>query len=411
MASALRDPAPPAQALAPRSVLVANPMQQHSHQLALALHEQGWLKAYWAGVPVVAPGESLPLWIPESYRNRVKTVEIPAALRCHPLRFQLGLRLGHKMLPQPWLGAPGDLVHRVFHWFDTWTAQRIAALKPAVVIAYENSAYHTFAAAKAVGAYCVLDAASVHQRVGIRLLGDVESEFDKEVNRRKDAEVELADLVLTCSPLAAETYISEGVPAAKVRPLLLGAQLPSLQASAPNRAVPRFLFAGALSRRKSVDLILQAFGSLAREGLAYELHFVGGMGDPDLMHLLKATPHTTYFPGVPQKELYPLMADADCLLLPSRFDSFGMVVAEAMACGTPALVSTFTGAKAIIEQTPGSGWIVEPKADAIRDQVRSLLLDPSQLARAREPARRAAEPFSWQAYRARAVSLLGDMLG
>lgn len=399
--------------IAPGSVLVANPMQQHSHQLALALHERGWLKAYWAGVPVAAPGEAPAFWMPDDFRSRVKTIDIPASLRKHPVRFQLGLRLGRKLLPQPWQGAPGDLVHRVFHWFDAWTAQRIAALRPAVVVAYENAAYHTFAAAKAVGATCVLDAASIHQRLAGRLLGGTETAFDKEVNRRKDVEVERADLVLTCSPLAAESYLAEGVPAAKVRPLLLGADLPSLQALPPTphpRAVPRFLFAGALSRRKSVDLILQAFDSLAREGLAYELHFIGGAGDDELMQLVKATPHATYFPGVPQAALYPLMAEADCLLLPSRFDSFGMVVAEAMACGTPALVSTFAGAKAIIEQTPGSGWIVEPQVDAIRDQVRTLLLDPGQLARAREPARRGAESFSWQAYRARAASLLGDML-
>ncbi|MBO9649992.1 MAG: glycosyltransferase family 4 protein [Variovorax sp.] len=399
--------------LEPASVLVANPMQQHSHQLALAMHEHGWLKAYWAGVPVVAPGESPPFWMPESFRRRIKTVDIPADLRLHPLRFQMGFRFGPKILPQPLLGAPGDLVHRVFHWFDAWTAQRVAALRPAVVIAYENSAYHTFAAAKAVGAYCVLDAASVHQRLSGRLLNRVETPFYKEINRRKDAEVELADLVLTCSPMAADSYVAEGVPADKIRPLLLGAQLPLGQNFSPRtttRAVPRFLFAGSLSRIKSIDLILQAFTSLAQEGLAYELHFVGGAGSADLMASLRATPHATYIPGVPQKELYPLMAEADCLLLPSRFDSFGMVVAEAMACGTPALVSTFTGAKAIIEQTPGSGWIVEPTMEAIRDQVRALLLDPSQLEQARAHARRAAEPFSWQAYRARAASLLGGML-
>ncbi|MBO9514725.1 MAG: glycosyltransferase family 4 protein [Variovorax sp.] len=396
--------------IAPGSVLVANPMQQHSHQLALALHEHGWLRAYWAGVPVVSPGEAPPFWMPESFRSRIKTVDIPPALRQHPMRFQMGLRLGRKL---PTGMAPGDLVHRVFHWFDAWTAKRIAALRPAVVVAYENAAYHTFEAAKAVGATCVLDAASIHQRLGTRLLGGAETPFDREVNRRKDVEVERADLILTCSPIAADSYLAEGVAASKVRPLLLGAELPSLEALPPRtsaRAVPRFLFAGALSRRKSVDLILEAFGALAREGLAYELHFVGGVGDADLMETLKATPHASYFPGVPQKALYPLMAEADCLLLPSRFDSFGMVVAEAMACGTPALVSTFTGAKAIIEQTPGSGWIVEPTADAIRNKVRALLLDPVQLARAREAARRAAEPFSWQAYRVRAASLLGDML-
>jgi glycosyltransferase involved in cell wall biosynthesis len=388
-------------------------MMQHSHQLALALHEQGWLKAYWSGIPVASPGESPPFWMPERLRRRVKTVDIPASLRRHPLRFQLGLRAGAR-LPPAVRGAPHDLEHRISHWFDTWTAHRINALRPQVVIAYENAAYHTFAAAKAVGAFCVLDAASLHQRFKRQLLTEhPDTPFNAEVSRRKDVEVECADLVLTCSPLAAESYVAEGVPASKIRPLLLGAELPVQQTPGPAAApktAPRFLFAGGLRRLKSIDLILQAFGRLAREGLAYELHFVGDLADPELAPLLQDTPHVTHLPGVPQSELYPLMAQADCLLLPSRFDSFGMVVAEAMACGTPALVSTCTGAKAMIEQTPGSGWIVEPEADAIHDQVRALLLDPAQLAHARDAARRAAEPFSWQAYRARAAALLSDVL-
>ena len=399
--------------LTPGSVLVAHPMLQHSHQLALALHERGWLKAYWSGVPVAAPGEATPFWMPEHFRRRIKTVDIPAALRRHPMRFQLGLRAGAK-LPRAVRGAPGDLEHYISHWFDTWTAHRIAALRPQVVIAYENAAYHTFAAAKAVGAFCVLDAASLHHRFKRRLLQEqLDTPFNEEVNRRKDAEVERADLVLTCSPLAAESYVAEGVPASKVRPLMLGAELPAQQIAtafpSPKKA-PRFLFAGTLRRLKSIDLILQAFDRLAREGLAYELHFVGNLADPELAPLLHATPHVTHLPGVPQKELYALMAQADCLLLPSRFDSFGMVVAEAMACGTPALVSTCTGAKAMIEQTPGSGWIVAPEADAIHAQVRALLLDPARLAGAREAARRAAEPFSWQGYRARAAALLSEVL-
>ena len=104
------------------------------------------------------------------------------------------------------------------------------------------------------------------------------------------------------------------------------------------------------------------------------------------------------------------MAAADCLLLPSRFDSFGMVVAEAMACGTPAIVSTQTGAKAIIEEVPGSGWIVEPDGDALFAQLRRLLADPAQLETARLHAKRAAESYTWQAYRGRARKLLSEAL-
>ena len=87
-----------------------------------------------------------------------------------------------------------------------------------------------------------------------------------------------------------------------------------------------------------------------------------------------------------------------------------MVVAEAMACGTPALVSTQTGAKAIIEEVPGSGWIVEPDGDALHAQLRRLILEPVLLEDARPHAQRAAESYTWQAYRRRATTLLAEAL-
>lgn len=402
--------AAPGRTLEKNSVLVAHPTLQHAHQLALALHERGLLKALWSGNPVAVPDEQLPWWVPTKYQRKVKRVDIPASMRAHPVQYQLALRVGMP-LSRRFGGRPGDMAHRVFHAFDAWTARRIHRLRPKVVVAYENSAYYTFAAAKAVGARCVLDAASLHHQSSIDLMQRVCTPFETEVNRRKDAETDMADLILTCSPLAADSYIAHGVPPSKVHPLLLGAELPlGLSAAVREAGAPLFIFAGVLSRRKSVDLILSAFQRLASEGFAYELRFVGNLADPALLDQVRNTPNTSYRSGVAQKDLYPMLAEADCLLLPSRFDSFGMVVAEAMACGTPALVSTQTGAKAIIEGLPGSGWIVEPEAEALYAQLRHLIGQPALLRAARERASRAAEAYTWQAYRDRAARLFEDFL-
>jgi len=87
--------------------------------------------------------------------------------------------------------------------------------------------------------------------------------------------------------------------------------------------------------------------------------------------------------------------------LPSRFDSFGMVVPEAMACGTPAIVSAQVGAKAMIEQFPGSGWIIEPDEDALYRCVKAHIQNRASLFSARTSALEAAQHFTWQAYRDR----------
>ena len=368
------------------------------------------LRCFCSGVPVAAAQDSLPWWLPDSYRKKIKRVEIPAALRMHPVRFQTLLRAGVAFGPT---GDRTDRAHRVFHWFDAWMARRVLRLQPKVVVAYENSASLTFQAAKEVGAFCVLDAPSVHHRSGAILMETEVTPYTPEINRRKDEEVRLADLVLTCSPFAANTYVDNGVPSAKVRALLLGAELPGdmTQSPRPGRSgPPRFVFAGALSRRKSVDLIVAAFRRLHDEGHGYELQFVGGVAEQDLLAEVLNTPNATYRAGVAQSDLFPQLAAADCLLLPSRFDSFGMVVAEAMACGTPALVSTQTGAKALIDALPGSGWVIEPTLESLHGALQRLLAEPSLLQAARGEAIKARDQFSWSAYRRRAGDLFEDIV-
>src|SRR3979490_880230 len=123
------------------SVFISHPGLQHSHQLALALHEQELLQEYWSGVPVMVNNNELPIWFPTKYAQRVKTIDIPKKIRRHPIIFQGLLRAG-ALLP---VGiSRSDYTHRVFHAFDWWVAQHIKNLKPKVVICYENSAYHTF---------------------------------------------------------------------------------------------------------------------------------------------------------------------------------------------------------------------------------------------------------------------------
>jgi glycosyltransferase involved in cell wall biosynthesis len=391
-----------------RSILVTHPGLQHSHQLAMALHEKALLQSFWSGVPVAAEGESLPWWLPARYRNKIRRVNIPRQLRRHPLRFQLIMQASHSVYSGR---TSSDVTHWIFHWFDAWAARQVRLLRPKTVVAYENAAYHTFQAAKEIGARCVLDAAAFHHQAAAELLGSAGTPYTPEINRRKDEEVRLADLILTCSPLAAESYLANGVPSAKIRPLVLGAEIPAdLPAWQPHSGPPRFVFAGSLSRLKSIDTILAAFRRMHAEGLAYTLEFVGGVSDPELLRAVLATPNARHTPSVPQKELFPILAHADCLLLPSRFDSFGMVVAEAMACGTPAIVSTRTGAKAMIEAFPGSGWIVEPEVESLHALLGRLTRNPEQLHAARATALQSGEAFSWATYRSRAGRLFEDFL-
>jgi glycosyltransferase involved in cell wall biosynthesis len=64
----------------------------------------------------------------------------------------------------------------------------------------------------------------------------------------------------------------------------------------------------------------------------------------------------------------------------------------------------------MVEDHPGSGWIVEPDADAIYAAARRLIENPALAAEARAPAMQSGQAFSWTNYRARAGQLMQDFL-
>lgn len=390
-------------------IFVCHPRTQHSQQLAWALQERNLLKEFWSGVPVLDDDEPPPFWLPEYYSRRLKRVSIPVTSRRHPLLFQ-ALWRADRFIPISILGS--DYNYRVFHFFDWWVAQHISKLKPKVVVAYENSAYHTFRAAKAIGARCILDAPSFHHSAIARLTTVKNTPYLKKINNRKDQEIALADMILTCSPLAAESYQAIGVSSNKILPMLLGATLPDGIDNWSSHTNPlHFIFAGGIRSLKGIDVILAAFKRIHLESLPYKLSFVGGEGEPGWIEKIRKTPNATYYPGVSQVELYKMLAQADCLLLPSRFDSFGMVVAEAFACGTPAIVSTQTGAKAMIEQFPNAGWIVlAGDEDDLYRCIKMRIKNREETFGARAYALEASRHFTWQSYRDRVGSSIENWI-
>lgn len=390
------------------SVLVVHPGLQHAHQLAWALHEVNLLQGFWSGVPIQATGSSIGRWLPAYLARKLKEVDVPAQMCRHPVWFPV-LSRSTRWLPRAM--HPGDVACRIDHWFDAWAAPRVVQARPRAVVAYENAARDTFRAAKAAGVRCILDAASIHHEMGARLNPVAPTPYLRQVNQRKAEEIELADLILTCSPLAAESYRAAGVPDSKLQPISLGANLPTVDFEWKKHSKPlHFVFAGALSRRKAIDLILEAFSALYALGMPYRLSFVGGEAEPGWVEKIQNLPEATYFPSMAQRDLFAFIEDADCLLLPSRYDAFGMVVAEAMAVGTPAIVSTNTGAKLMIDAVPGAGWVVDCNADSLFDCVHARLSDRTSLFDARAHAREAARQFTWSAYRHRAGSAIAHWL-
>jgi glycosyltransferase involved in cell wall biosynthesis len=92
----------------------------------------------------------------------------------------------------------------------------------------------------------------------------------------------------------------------------------------------------------------------------------------------------------------PAYSWAEVFVLPSLEDGFGFVVAEAMACGLPVLVTDCCGAAGLVRHAE-SGWIIKAgSVDALRDALEQAARRRSELAAMGLQARTDIERFAAQ---------------
>jgi glycosyltransferase involved in cell wall biosynthesis len=166
---------------------------------------------------------------------------------------------------------------------------------------------------------------------------------------------------------------------------------------------PYVLYAAILHPRKNLAALREAMTALAADGFPHLL-VVAGRPAPDGSDVaalaraagaeLPGAPGRVVFMGQPSDgELAGLMAGAAAYCLPSLYEGFGLTALEAMACGTPVVVSD---RGALPEVVGAAGLVVAPEPEPIADALRAVLSDPWL---ARDMGRAGEERsagFSWE---------------
>jgi glycosyltransferase involved in cell wall biosynthesis len=392
-------------------VLVTHPGRQHSHRAALALHRAGRLAGYWSGVPSLERHRGM---VPSAlWRRFVRyaPIELPEAVTRTATWVPAMRRLSDRF--------PGPIAMRIdlaaCRAFDGWVARGLTrpTLAASAVLACEISALSTFRRAAGSGWVKLLDAPSIHHSAQDRLHPSGESPaVARRVRDVKDEEIALADAIVTVSELARSTYLDAGVSAEKVVAVPLGAELALFDRprASTRSGECRFLFAGAAIPRKGFDLLVEAFQRLVAESVPFHLRLVGPQGSQS--RLIERLPVDSWSSAgpVPQERLAVELSNADCLVLPSRNDSYGMVVAEALAAGVPAIVSNMVGAAELIGEGI-DGWVVpNGNVGALADRLRACSIDPELPRGMREACRGKSRAATWEAYEARLLATLTPIL-
>jgi glycosyltransferase involved in cell wall biosynthesis len=389
-------------------VLVCHGGRQHSHQLAMALADRGMLARYVTGLPTRRDAGG---WLASRLFGRVLeayAIPIEPELVRHMYLTPV-VRKAMRPLGARWSSSAGHVADGLF---DRWVSGMVRELRPDAVVAYENGALWTFRCAKELGVRTVLDAASIHHQWQDRFIRPTEGAASHERHkRRKNAEIELADEILVVSNFARESYVDAGVPGERVHAMPLGVD-PSRFRPAPRQANGRdvsedlrFVYVGNESPLKGIDVLREAVGKLRAASERFTVTLIGVPNE---------SPEGVLRDGMARRgwmnhdRLAEELPQYDVLILPSMFDSFGMVVAEAMACGLPAIVTQNVGAKEMV--TPGSNGLIVPPGDAaaLADAMRWFTLHKGDLCRMSLAATESARQYDWASYRRRVTDFFAS---
>ena len=149
---------------------------------------------------------------------------------------------------------------------------------------------------------------------------------------------------------------------------------------------PTLLWVGRIAPIKGLDTLLDAVERLHAAGTAVRLLIVGGDADEPLnghvaslraqIRRLGLADAVSFLGPQPQGELPSYYAAADVTVVPSYYESFGMVALEAMACGSPVIASRVGGLVTTVRDGVTGFLVPESDVGALADRIQALIADP-----------------------------------
>ncbi|MEA2641687.1 MAG: D-inositol-3-phosphate glycosyltransferase [Chloroflexota bacterium] len=188
------------------------------------------------------------------------------------------------------------------------------------------------------------------------------------------------------------------------------------------------LFVGRIQQLKGIDVLLHAAALLAPRVLAgilppFRVVIVGGRptggDDPQAREIerlhalaqdLGVAEFVRWVGAVEHEALPQYYQAADVTVMPSTYESFGLVAVESMACGTPVVAARVGGLQTTV-QDGETGYLIHAREPALyAARIAEILTQPDLRARLGVAARERAATFGWQHVARQLVGLYEDLI-
>lgn len=199
--------------------------------------------------------------------------------------------------------------------------------------------------------------------------------------------------IFTISKLAYDQYLSHGFPKEMLFPF--GYFIPRVtQFDAENKSPSektiglKIVYVGALIRRKGLDVLQDAICNLQKMGYTVSLDIYGA-GDEDLVS--RNFDFIAYKGLIPFGSAQNVIAHYDLLVLPSRYDGWGVVINEAVCSNVPVIYSDSVGAGEVVKHFGAGLSFSSGNSSSLSSVLMDLIDDPNLLSALRDKANDAAD--------------------
>lgn len=319
-------------------------------------------------------------------------------------------------------GVPVDRVAEVdsrWDWkgmLDTWS--RLRKLKPALL-----HVHHVWPAADRYLTLLARAAGVPHVVVTEHITGEAHSGGQKALKRD---ELQRADAVTAVTGAIVETLVRDyGIQRSRVRVVPNGADLPDEEAEEPvakrwrerylsTPLKPLWVIAGRLEEQKGHDLLFEALSSVLKLGLDFTLVVAGEGSRRSWLEQqslsLRLAPRVQFVGQI--EDVGGLLAAADAVLLPSRWEGLPLVLLEAMARARPIVASAVGGVADVIEDGVNGTLVPPGDASALAAALTQLQRKADHAWRmGRSAAETVREHYTWHAVVDGFESVYDEVLG
>lgn len=302
-------------------------------------------------------------------------------------------------------------------------AGRLALKTGATLVSYSYYAYDAFRSAPKPGILFQLHPHPASMRK--ILMGELQANPDCADSLRQEWELSLpeedfqhlvrepamAASIIVASSFTKATLVEHGTPASSISVVPYGVDSVRFHPAARLRSAQdsrlRLLFVGRINQRKGIKYLLEALRLLKREDV--HLTVCGRVVDGlELFHSFGS--QVDLRPSVSAGDLVAAYQSADLFVFPSVAEGFGQVLLESLACGLPILSTTRTAAPDLIEEGV-QGFVIAPaRIDLIAERIEWASTHRQELIEMGHAARRRAEEFTWERFRAGIVASVGSFI-